>query len=61
MSAPKTQKPPVDQLPERNWYEQLNLLNVTVILFLFLTILSGKNLFANSRQADLAAGIRYFF
>lgn len=61
MSATKTQKPPVHQLPERNWYERLNLLNVTVILFLFLTILSGRNLFSNSRQADLAAGIRYFF
>jgi phosphonate transport system permease protein len=49
------------QLPVRRWHERLNLLNVTVILFLFLTIFAGKSLLTNNRQADVAAGIRYFF
>jgi phosphonate transport system permease protein len=48
-------------LPVRRWNERLNLLNVTVILFLFLTIFAGKSLLTNNRQADVAAGIRYFF
>mgnify|MGYP001567855243 FL=1 len=48
-------------LPSRNWYERLNLLNILVILFLFLTIFSGKNLLQDNRPADVMAGVRYFF
>jgi phosphonate transport system permease protein len=60
--ADDKQPPPASlQLPERPWHERLNLLNVTVILFLFLTLVSGKSLLANNRQADVLAGIRYFF
>ena len=47
-------------MPKTHWHERLNLLNVTVIIFLFLAILSGKSLLANNRQADIGAGIRYF-
>ncbi|MBT7852772.1 MAG: phosphonate ABC transporter, permease protein PhnE [Opitutae bacterium] len=49
------------QLPVRRWHERLNFLNVTVILFLFLTIFAGKSMLTNNRPADVAAGIRYFF
>lgn len=48
-------------LPGRNWYNRLNLLNILVILFLFLTIFSGKNLLQDNRPADVMAGVRYFF
>ena len=47
-------------MPKTHWHERLNLLNVTVIIFLFLALLSGKSLLANNRQADIGAGIRYF-
>ena len=47
-------------LPGRNWYDRLNLLNILVILFLFLTIFSGKNLLQDNRPADVMAGVRYF-
>lgn len=58
---PTTPQSKSGQLPVRRWHERLNLLNVTVILFLFLTIFAGKNLLTNNRQADVAAGVRYFF
>ena len=56
-SGPKTEHEP--KLPERKWYEQLNLLNILVILFLFLAIFSGKNLIQDNRPADVMSGIRY--
>jgi phosphonate transport system permease protein len=58
---PTTPQSKSGQLPVRRWHERLNLLNVTVILFLFLTIFAGKSLLTNNRQADVAAGVRYFF
>ena len=58
---PTTLQSKSGQLPVRRWHERLNLLNVTVILFLFLTIFAGKSLLTNNRQADVAAGVRYFF
>ena len=60
MSNGESQKPATVTLPERSWHERLNLLNVTVLLFLFLAIASGKSLLSGNRQADVAAGIRYF-
>ena len=47
-------------MPKTHWHERLNLLNVTVIIFLFLALLSGKSLLSNNRQADIGAGVRYF-
>ncbi|MBT3469427.1 MAG: phosphonate ABC transporter, permease protein PhnE [Opitutae bacterium] len=58
---PKTTPLKSGQLPVRRWHERLNFLNVTVILFLFLTIFAGKSMLTNNRPADVAAGIRYFF
>jgi phosphonate transport system permease protein len=57
-SGPKTDLE--TKLPERRWYEQLNLLNILIILFLFLAIFSGKNLIQDNRPADVMSGIRYF-
>ena len=48
------------ELPVRNWYERLNFLNILIIIFLFLTIFSGKNLMQDNRPADVMAGIDYF-
>ncbi len=47
-------------LPGRNWYDRLNFLNVLLVLFLFLTIFSGKNLIQENRPADIMAGLDYF-
>ncbi len=47
-------------LPTRKWYERLNFLNVLIIIFLFLTLYSGKNLVQENRSADVMAGIDYF-
>tara|TARA_Y100000588_G_scaffold258322_1_gene272937 strand:+ start:214 stop:1056 length:843 start_codon:yes stop_codon:yes gene_type:complete len=60
MSSPGTSKPKPHKLEPQHWHEKLNLLNVTIILFLVLVIFSGKSLFSDNRQADLASGIRYF-
>ena len=50
----------IKKLPQRAWFERLNLLNIIVIVFLFLTIFSGKNLMDNNRPADVVAGVKYF-
>ena len=50
----------IKKLPQRAWFERLNLLNIIVIVFLFLTIFSGKNLMDNNRPADVVAGFKYF-
>jgi len=50
----------IEKLPSRAWYEQLNLLNVLLLIFLFLTIFSGKNLMDENRPADVISGFKYF-
>ena len=50
----------IDKLPPRAWHERLNLLNVLLIIFLFLTIFSGKNLLDENRPADIISGFKYF-
>ena len=50
----------IKKLPQRAWFERLNLLNIIVIVFLFLTIFSGKNLMDNNRPADVVVGFKYF-
>ena len=52
---------PSPELPDRNWYDRLNFLNVLLVLFVFLTIFSGKNLLQENRPADIIAGLDYFF
>ena len=60
MNPEDKEKSPPLELPGRNWYDRLNLLNILLILFFFLTIFSGKNLIQDNRPADVMAGIRYF-
>lgn len=52
---------PAPDMPDRKWYDRLNFLNVLLVLFVFLTIFSGKNLLQENRPADIMAGLDYFF
>ncbi|MFL2914681.1 MAG: phosphonate ABC transporter, permease protein PhnE [Opitutales bacterium] len=52
---------PVPDMLDRKWYDRLNFLNVLLVLFVFLTIFSGKNLLQENRPADIMAGLDYFF
>ena len=49
-----------NELPIKKWHEKLNFLNILIIIFLFLTLFSGKNLLQENRSADVMAGIDYF-
>lgn len=60
MSENKKISPAPDML-NRKWYDRLNFLNVLLVLFVFLTIFSGKNLLQENRPADIMAGLDYFF
>ena len=60
MSENKKISPAPDML-DRKWYDRLNFLNVLLVLFVFLTIFSGKNLLQENRPADIMAGLDYFF
>ena len=50
----------IEKLPPRAWHEKLNLLNVLLLIFLFLTLFSGKNLMDENRPADVVSGFKYF-
>lgn len=52
---------PNPEMTDRKWYDRLNFLNVLLVLFVFLTIFSGKNLLQENRPADIMAGLDYFF
>ena len=52
---------PAPDMLDRKWYDRLNFLNVLLVLFVFLTIFSGKNLLQENRPADIMAGLDYFF
>jgi phosphonate transport system permease protein len=52
---------PAPDILDRKWYDRLNFLNVLLVLFVFLTIFSGKNLLQENRPADIMAGLDYFF
>ena len=52
---------PAPDMLNRKWYDRLNFLNVLLVLFVFLTIFSGKNLLQENRPADIMAGLDYFF
>mgnify|MGYP001294340094 FL=1 len=52
---------PAPDMLDRKWYDRLNFLNVLLVLFVFLTIFSGKNLVQENRPADIMAGLDYFF
>ena len=52
---------PAPDILNRKWYDRLNFLNVLLVLFVFLTIFSGKNLLQENRPADIMAGLDYFF
>ena len=52
---------PAPDMLDRKWYDRLNFLNVLLVLFVFLTIFSGKNLLQEKRPADIMAGLDYFF
>ena len=60
MPEKKNMSPAPDML-DRKWYDRLNFLNVLLVLFVFLTIFSGKNLLQENRPADIMAGLDYFF
>lgn len=60
MNPKNSKKDKSHYLPERNWYERLNFLNILVIIFLFLAFFSGKNIIDNNRPADVVAGLKYF-
>ena len=52
---------PAPDMLNRKWYDRLNFLNVLLVLFVFLTIFSGKNLLQENRPAEIMAGLDYFF
>lgn len=56
--------PPL-RLPERPWYEQLNLLNTTLVIFLLLVLFSGFQIDGNDRNLNvwrnLGSFLRDFF
>ena len=47
-------------MPTRKWHEKLNFLNVLLIIFLFLTLISGKKIIEGNRPADVMSGLNYF-
>ena len=60
MNLKENKSTSLPKLPVRKWHEKLNFLNILIIIFLFLTIFSGKNLIQENRSADVMAGIDYF-
>jgi phosphonate transport system permease protein len=47
-------------LPELRWYERLNVLNITLLLFLFAIVLSLPAVRGSGRQLDYGANLRRF-
>lgn len=56
--SPKKGNPHI--LPERPWYERLNVLNVTLLIFLLAVIFSGTQIKGSERDLDLWANLTRF-
>lgn len=50
---PPQQKAPGQPLPETPWYQRLNLLNTTLLIFLLAVIFSGTRIEGNERDLDV--------
>lgn len=62
MSAPE-QLPPLtapNRLPERPWFERLNLLNITLLLFLLAVVYSGFQIDGSERDLDVWQNLANF-
>ena len=54
MSArPQKDRPRDPRLPERPWYERLNLLNTTLLIFLLAVVFSGSQIEGNERDLNV--------
>jgi phosphonate transport system permease protein len=50
---PPSPPPNTPKLPEQAWYQKLNLLNTTLLIFLLATIFSGTQIDGNERDLDV--------
>ncbi len=57
---PQAAPPPPPPLPALPWYERLNVLNVTLVIFLLAVVFSGSALHGPGRDLDYLANIQRF-
>ncbi|MFT5836845.1 MAG: phosphonate transport system permease protein [Candidatus Azotimanducaceae bacterium] len=50
---PPAPTPDTPKMPEQPWYQKLNLLNTTLLIFLLATIFSGTQIDGNERDLDI--------
>jgi len=52
-ARPQKDRPRDPRLPERPWYERLNLLNTTLLIFLLAVVFSGSQIEGNERDLNV--------